>query len=82
MKVDPSIDMGTILTILTMLGSAVAIIVGVRVELRNLKGAVEKFAVRMEQYENRLFELTGQVQRLIGQMEPRPQWKRTRETDS
>jgi hypothetical protein len=81
LTVNPSIDLGTILTIITMLGSAIAIVVGVRVELKNVKLAVIDFARRLEHHERTVFELAGQVQRLIGQMEGRPEGARTRRGD-
>lgn len=84
MTVTPTIDVGSILMIITMLGSAVAIVVGVRVELADLKEAVGKLGIRLEKHEEVVFELAGQVQRIVGRLEatPRPHTTRTRLSDS
>lgn len=84
MTVTPTIDVGSILMIITMLGSAIAIVVGVRVELADLKTAVSKLGVRLEKHEDVVFTLAGQVQYIVGRLDdtPRPHTTRTRLSDS
>lgn len=61
-----TITLGEALEILTMLVSVTAIIVGVRVELKNLRADIGGLTERLGKHETTLFTMFGQLQRLIG----------------
>lgn len=81
MHYNGEVTLGSILIMLSMLGSAIAVVVGVRAELTSLKSIVSDLSARLQRHEDIVFSLSGHLQHVIGRMEPRPDWKRTRTSD-
>ena len=64
-----TVTLGEALEILTMLVSVIAIITGVRVELKSLRASVSGLTDRLGKHETTLFTMFGQLQRVIGMVE-------------
>lgn len=71
-----TVTLGEALQILTMLISVTAIIVGVRFELRTLRQSVNGLTERLGKHETTLFNMFGQLQRVIGIVETEPRTPR------
>lgn len=72
MAFDPTIDLGNVLVITTMIVSMVSVIAGVRIELRSMKEIMLELAKRLDRHEEKVFIMAGQVQRLIGRLDETP----------
>lgn len=64
--VSPTLTLGEILQIATMIVGVTAIIVGVRVEMTSMKAAMKALSDRVGTHETTLFSMFGQLQRLVG----------------
>ena len=72
MNYDPTIRLGDVMTMISILGTAIALIVGIRVELRNLKETVRALAGRLDKHEGIVFGMSKDLQRVIGRLEVGP----------
>lgn len=69
MAFDDTLTLGSVLITVSMLISAVVVVITVRGQVTALRDIVVDLAARLTRHETSLFGLAGQVQRLIGHME-------------
>jgi hypothetical protein len=69
MTFNPNIDLGNILVIVTIVFSMISVVIGVRVELTDVKEIIRDLSKRLDRHEENMFIIAGQVQRLIGRID-------------
>jgi hypothetical protein len=65
-----TVTVGEMATMVTIVASATAIVVGVRIELRAFRKDLGVLSARMDKYETVVTKLFGQIQRLLGALYP------------
>jgi hypothetical protein len=65
-----TVTIGELATIMTIVASTTAIVVGVRWELRAFRKDLGVMSARMDKYEGVVTKLFGQIQRLLGALYP------------
>ena len=69
MTLTPTMDLGQIIQIVTLVGAIVGAHYTIKARMDSLEKTLDKFGARLDRHEETIGQIVGQIQKIIGRLE-------------